>query len=149
MARGEGDGSRRLSRSLTAVRSGRLVAAAPPAALFAALAGAVAAAPRDRPDRTVEDAVHRFVLRHPVVADAARVLTYLGNTAVLAMVLAAGSAARRLVHAGAAVLVLVVCATRVVLGVHWASDVLGGMLLSATLLTVASALGPRGPTPSS
>jgi undecaprenyl-diphosphatase len=64
----------------------------------------------------------------------------------LAVVLARG-AARRLLAVAAAVLVLVVCATRVVLGVHWLTDVAGGVLLSLTVLAIASALNARGPTP--
>jgi membrane-associated phospholipid phosphatase len=200
----------------------RLSLAAVPAGLFAVLAALISSAPRDAPDRRVEDAVHRYAVGHPVAADAARVLTYLGNTAVLAallvatavllarggrrraavlllavpalawaaqsliklvmarprpvfanpiahapgwsfpsghatdstaaygtlvMVLATRSAARRLASAAAAVLVLVVCTTRVVLGVHWLSDVVAGVLLSGTALIVASAFMPRGPTP--
>lgn len=199
----------------------RLALAAVPAGLFAALAVFVAARPRDSFDRRVENGVHRFALRSRPAADAAKALTYLGNTAVLsalllltavllarrgrrraavtvlavpalawaadnlikdvivrprpvfahpiahapgwafpsghaadstaaygtlAVVLARG-AARRLLAVAAAVLVLVVCATRVVLGVHWLTDVAGGVLLSLTVLAIASALNARGPTP--
>jgi undecaprenyl-diphosphatase len=205
----------------TRMRRRRLALAAVPAGLFAVLAVLVALRPRDAADRAVEDAVHRFALRSPVAVDAARSLTYLGNTAVLsalllaaavvlavrgrrhdavvvlalpaaawaaqnlikavierprpvfahavahapgwsfpsghaadstaayatlAMVVAVGAAARRVAAVSAAALVLVVCTTRVVLGVHWVSDVLGGVLLSGTLLTVASAFDRRSTT---
>lgn len=203
------------------MRARRLGLAAAPAGLFTVLAFLVAARPPDAADRSAEDAVHRFALRARLAVDAARVLTYLGNTAVLstllivaavllamrgrrreavavlalpaaawaaqnliklvierprpvfaraiahapgwsfpsghaadstaaygtlAMVLAVGAVARRFAAVVAAVLVLVVCTTRVVLGVHWISDVLGGVLLSLTLLIVASAFGERSTT---
>jgi undecaprenyl-diphosphatase len=204
-----------------AVRWRLLLAALLPAAVFALLAATASAAPHDTVDRRIEEAVHRFALRHRPAADAARVLTYLGNTAVLAVLVVAGALlllrhgrrrsagfvlvvpalgwavqnlikdvierprpvfvhaiahapgwsfpsghatdstaaygalalavavsriARRLAAAAATLLVTVVCTTRVVLGVHWLSDVLGGALLGITVLTVASAVRPPSAT---
>jgi undecaprenyl-diphosphatase len=59
------------------------------------------------------------------------------------MALAVRRAAQLVVATLAAVLVIVVCTTRIVLGVHWVSDVLGGVLLALTVLAAASAVQRR------
>ncbi|PVG82555.1 PA-phosphatase [Nocardioides gansuensis] len=67
--------------------------------------------------------------------------------AVVALMLVRRGGLRRGVYAGLAVLLVVICLDRVLLGRHWPSDVLGGVLLGGGIALVCLALWsplPRG-----
>jgi membrane-associated phospholipid phosphatase len=78
-----------------------------------------------------------------------------------ALIYAAGdlpATARRLVRAGAVVMILLVALARIILRAHWPSDVVGGIALGLTCVTAAALIssstarlpaGPRCPGPPS
>jgi len=78
---------------------------------------------------------------------ASHIAALTGLLVVLAGMLVRRAAVRRLVHAAAALLVLVVAADRVLLGRHFPSDVVGGALLGVGVLLLG--VGVYNPLPKS
>jgi YegS/Rv2252/BmrU family lipid kinase len=93
---------------------------------------------RDRPGWQYQD---DFLFSHAFPSGhAAGVTAFAGIVAVLVGMLVRRGNLRRLAYAGLVVLVVVVCLDRVLLGRHYPSDVLGGVLLGAGVVLLGLAI---------
>lgn len=129
---------------LALVRSRRIGLVLLVAALLRPLASTVVKNLVDRPRPTLSELVQAAGASYP--SGHALAATVLWGAVPLTML--AWSAARGFVRAAAAVAVVAVvitAASRVYLGVHWPTDVLGGALLGGLLLVPASLPWTRGP----
>jgi YegS/Rv2252/BmrU family lipid kinase len=126
-------------RRAAAYVAGVMVAALVVAPLLKSLIG------RDRPEWQFEDALlssGAFPSGH-----ATAITAYAGVLAVLVGMLVRRGNLRRLGYVGLAALVLTVCLDRVLLGRHFPTDVVGGVLLGAAL--VVAGLAAYSPLPRS
>lgn len=101
-----------------------------------------AAVDRDRPDLAalVRTSSSSFPSGHAMTAAAMWTLVPIVWSVWAGATSGSPSLRRRTVTAGAAVVIVAVAASRVWLGVHWTSDVVGGVLAGVALVGVADAL---------